>query len=224
MQERSNSNTFRELYETAQLDMEAPRAASIFEEPGPAHSRSVRLPRGWRCPGGMNGRLVQPPRLRGSALRAPRMCGYVFNNHVAMSTLSFTFSRSASAFDTPRGVSDIYCLVSLLSLGEMPGVPLACLALLGRPHARTPDYPHATALQAGLLLTRVRPALDSCDRGGERGVLRRCAQRPAHGPAGCHHRSVERCRCRDCQGLLSRGCPCGRQLLQVQGQGRGGRG
>ena len=112
MQERSNSNTFRELYETAQLDMEAPRAASIFEEPGPAHSRSVRLPRGWRCPGGMNGRLVQPPRLRGSALRAPRMCGYVFNNHVAMSTLSFTFSlrvRVRHPSRCYRGVSDFIC-------------------------------------------------------------------------------------------------------------------
>ena len=44
MQERSNSDTFRELYEAAQLEMEAPRAASISEEPGPAHSTSVRLP------------------------------------------------------------------------------------------------------------------------------------------------------------------------------------
>ena len=44
MQERSTSNTFRELYEAAQLEMEAPRAASISEEPGPAHSTSVRLP------------------------------------------------------------------------------------------------------------------------------------------------------------------------------------
>lgn len=38
MQERSNSNTFRELYEAAQMEMEAP------EEPEPAHSISVRLP------------------------------------------------------------------------------------------------------------------------------------------------------------------------------------
>ena len=68
MQERSNSNTFRELYETAQLDMEAPRAASIFEEPGPAHSRSVRLPRAWVA---VSRRDERTPR---STPEAPRLC------------------------------------------------------------------------------------------------------------------------------------------------------